>query len=278
MDAKVIQQQHCPPMLTVGQVATIAWLMKDQVLAPDKAGRELLAHCFAAIRPDATWFGFFREGMERLVGPLDDFTRGTSNSLTLQAARRIAQEESFGSAALVRELNMAEILGRAKEETDGLLARNQFEAEEAKQALKREAEDAMARVTNAARSAIDQAHLDRMTAVEDAAIQARQSFAAELAEENRRKSHKIATVIVTSLKLLSTLVFLVVVILDTVFRKEAPTWFHAIEVVLAFVGIASFLDLVGISIVKAQFAKLEVKLAHQILKLLGGSAGTNGSS
>jgi hypothetical protein len=71
LKTKALQPQHCPPMLSVGQVATIAWLMKDQVLAPEKAGRELLAHCFAAIRPDATWFGYFREGMERVVGPID---------------------------------------------------------------------------------------------------------------------------------------------------------------------------------------------------------------
>ena len=71
IETKQLQAQHCPPMLSVGQVATIAWLMKDQVLAPEKAGRELLAHCFAAIRPDAEWFGFFREGMEKIVGPLD---------------------------------------------------------------------------------------------------------------------------------------------------------------------------------------------------------------
>jgi hypothetical protein len=34
--------------------------------------------------------------------------------LTLQAARRIAQEESFGEAAVVCELNMAEILSRVQ--------------------------------------------------------------------------------------------------------------------------------------------------------------------
>jgi hypothetical protein len=35
---KVLQPQHCPPILSVGQVATIAWLMKDQAIVPEKGG------------------------------------------------------------------------------------------------------------------------------------------------------------------------------------------------------------------------------------------------
>jgi hypothetical protein len=41
-----LHQQDCPPMLHVGQVATIAWLMKDHKLSPERAGRDLLANCY----------------------------------------------------------------------------------------------------------------------------------------------------------------------------------------------------------------------------------------
>jgi len=116
-------------MLTVGQAATIAWLMKDQKLVPEKAGRELLSNCFAAIRPDAEWFGYFREGMQKHVGSLRSLRETQKNSLALQAARRIAQEESFGSASLVRELNLAEILSRAKVEADKLIAEREIAVE-----------------------------------------------------------------------------------------------------------------------------------------------------
>jgi hypothetical protein len=53
IEQRTIFPQHCPPILSVGQIATIAWLLKDQSLAPEKAGRELLSNCFAAVRPDA---------------------------------------------------------------------------------------------------------------------------------------------------------------------------------------------------------------------------------
>ncbi len=105
---KAIQAQHCPPILSVGQIATIAWLMKDHQIVPELAARELLCNCFAAFRPDAEWFRYFRDGVEKVTGNIEEFGKNSVNSLTLQAARRIAQEESFGSSVLVRELNMAQ--------------------------------------------------------------------------------------------------------------------------------------------------------------------------
>jgi hypothetical protein len=126
---QMLAQQHFPPIVSLGQVATIAWLMKDRKLAPEKAGRELLANCFAAVRPDAEWFKYFREGLEKAVGSMETYGREGTNTLTLQAARRLAQEESLGSATLVRELNMAEILSRATAEREAEAKRQQAELE-----------------------------------------------------------------------------------------------------------------------------------------------------
>jgi hypothetical protein len=114
-------------MMSLGQIATIAWLMKDRQLAPEKAGRELLTNCFAAVRPDAEWFKYFREGMEKATGSIEAYGRDGVGTLTLQAARRIAQEESLGSATLVRELNMAEILSRATAEREADVKRQEAE-------------------------------------------------------------------------------------------------------------------------------------------------------
>jgi hypothetical protein len=44
-----------------------------------------------------------------------------NNSLAIQAARRIARDETFGNSALLREANMAELMRRAKEESDKLI-------------------------------------------------------------------------------------------------------------------------------------------------------------
>jgi hypothetical protein len=106
---------QCPPILYITQVATIAWLLKDQTLSSDIAARELLINCYAAARPDAEWFRHFREGIEGVVGDLEHFGRDPQNSLILQAARRIAQEESLSNSALMQELNAAEIIDRSRE-------------------------------------------------------------------------------------------------------------------------------------------------------------------
>ena len=272
METKQLQPQFCPPMLSVGQVATIAWLMKDQVLAPEKAGRELLSHCFAAIRPDAEWFRFFREGMEKLVGPLDAYASETSNSLALQAARRIAQEESFGSSSLVRELNMVEILSRAKEQADGLIAEKELAAKAAEQAAKAEAEHAITRVYDAARTELNNVMIAKEAAVEEAARAARQTLSREIEESNRRRAHRLAHIGVLWLKATSTLAFLAVFVADILLRESSSFFFHALEVVLGIIAVASFVHLIGIPVGEKPFGKLEEKLALLLLRMFRNDA------
>lgn len=118
MKESIIKGVHCPPVLHVGQMATIAWLMRERKIDPEKAGRELLTNCYAAIRPDASWFQDFRAAIEKVVGNIDDFSAVPENSLKLQAARRIAQNQTFGNASLVRQLNAAEVLQAADREAE----------------------------------------------------------------------------------------------------------------------------------------------------------------
>jgi hypothetical protein len=271
IETRQLQPQSCPPMLSVGQVATIAWLMKDQVLVPEKAGRELLSHCFAAIRPDAEWFRFFREGMEKLVGPLDAYANEASNSLALQAARRIAQEESFGSSSLVRELNMVEILSRAKEQADELIAEKERAASAAQDATKEEAQHAVQRVYDAAQTELNNAMIAKDTAVQEAARAARETLAREIEESNRRKAHKWAQTGVLWIKAGSALAFLLIFVSDIALKESSSLLFHALEIVLGTIAVASFLDLIGIPIGKRAFEKLEDKLTRLILSLLGSN-------
>jgi hypothetical protein len=269
---KQLQPQHCPPMLSVGQVATIAWLMKDQALAPEKAGRELLAHCFAAIRPDAEWFGFFREGMERVVGPLDAFAKGLSNSLALQAARRIAQDESFGSSSLVRELNMVEILDRAKQKADELLAEKEHASEAAQEAIKREAQNTLSEAQAAAAAELQTAKENAARAVEAAAREARETLAADIARANRLKAFRWAHVMVILSKMIVAVGFLVVLIAEFILKAAPPsTLYQSITVLLGIVNFASLLDLVGIPIVKRAFEGFEEHLADFVYRRIAST-------
>ena len=152
----LIRPFNCPPVLHVGQVGTIAWLMKDRKLEKGRVGRDLLSNCYAAIRPDAEWFRFFREGVEKVVGDLDAYQQDTRNSLTIQAARRIAQEETFGNAALVRNLNSAELLSRAEKAANELLQNTIANEQKKSQAEQKVTAAAVREETRSARDTQDE--------------------------------------------------------------------------------------------------------------------------
>ena len=111
--AKLLRDSDCPAVLHVGQVSTIAWLLKDKKLQPTSATTELLANCYAAVQPDPAWFQAFRSAMEGAVGNLEAYADNVTTSLVLQAARRIAKDATFGNAAIMRTLPIAELMDQA---------------------------------------------------------------------------------------------------------------------------------------------------------------------
>src|SRR5262249_13322954 len=113
---KILRESDCPAVLDVGQLSTIAWLVKDKKFNNEMVGRELLANCYAAMQPQQAWFQTFREAIEKVVGNLETYAQDANNSLILRAARRIAKDESFGSAAIMKTLPIAEIIQRSDQD------------------------------------------------------------------------------------------------------------------------------------------------------------------
>lgn len=231
---RMLKPQHCPPILSVGQIATIAWLMKDQALVPEKAGRELLSNCFAAVRPDQEWFRHFRAGVEEVKGNIEEYGKDPSNALTIQAARRIAQEESFGESAIVRELNMVEILSRAEQENERAL-----------------------------RDRESQAVNDRDEAVKSAVAEALRESDSRNAANRREIAYRKADIIVKSLKLLAVVAFIsasgYVVYLSTI---GSPVFESLIlSGLFMIINVLSFLDLMGVKVVQRMFARLRESAA-----------------
>ena len=173
---------QCPPVLYITQVATIAWLLKDQKLSPDIAGRELLINCYAAARPDAEWFRYFREGMEQVVGDLEQF--GRENSLVLQAARRIAQEESLSNSAIMQELNAAEIIDRSREYASEEHRRILESHEAERRALLKRYESERAEQT--------QRHAEELNEAQETAAALEQRYLKEHAEQTQRHQRALA--------------------------------------------------------------------------------------
>lgn len=242
---KDIHPQHCPPMMSVGQIATITWLLKDQKLAPEKAGKELLANCYAAVRPDQQWFKDFREGMEKSGALSDDNSDG--NAMLLQAARRIAQEESFSEAAVVRELNMAEILQKAQNEIDHAEQRRNDDAEKERRDLMEEAQRA------------------KQVAVTKAVQEAKSEF-----QQQRRKiAESRAWRIISILKLLlllMTVAALIIVIWSQIYDEPSKEIWWAL-VVLAILDVVALSDLFGFKFARNITSSVNGKLADLLQKL-----------
>lgn len=264
MDQKAIVGVTFPPMVSVGQMATIAWLLKDHSIPPEKAGRELLANCFAAVRPDAEWFGFFREGMEKVTGSLEDYSKQGVHALTLQAARRIAQEESFGNSAVVKQLNMAEILNRAeleqqKAETERAAAEalERQQHQEEKRRLQREAAEALAKAS-------EEAGLAQSEAVRIAAEEARSELLSSIQAEKNKTGTKRADATIKVIRALFLL--LLVSALSTslylgVSGDTASVVAIGLSIFLIFANIFAFADLLGFLWVKDGLSALRERVA-----------------
>jgi hypothetical protein len=270
IDERMLGFNNFPPIVSLGQIATIAWLLKDQTIPPEKAGRELLTNCFAAVRPDAEWFKYFREGIEQVVSDsLEDYSTQGTNALTIQAARRIAQDESFGSSAIVRQLNMAEILSRAEHEQTRVI-----EAQTAKLAEEREKADAE---RAALMLAADQervqdrklAEARQKDAIKSAVEEAKAEIRGQIAEEKRQTAHKRARYAVNALKVL-ILIALAYVLYDTFVLQNTET--HSSPAlwitsgILALMALLAFADLFKIRFMEPFFDSLHRRIA----KMFGG--------
>lgn len=274
IEQKVLGFNSFPPILALGQIATIAWLLKDQTIPPEKAGRELLTNCFAAIKPDAEWFGFFREGMEKVAGPLDEYSKLGSNALTVQAARRIAQDESFGNSAIVRQLNMAEILSRAEQEQSRLMAEQNAailaereRANEEKAKLEQENISLAEAAKRELDESLEEAEAAKREAVNAAVAEAKAEITAQLVEDKRRTAHHRAEIAVTVIKLLC-LVGLILVLSDTILHQRQSETISStmwiLTVVLAIVNVASFADLLKLPFMDRIFAVLKEFIARML--------------
>ncbi len=108
-----------PPILTVGQITTIAWLSSTHKLEPKKVSKELLAACYNAVRPSAGWADEFSKALSRFKQENPSFAIERANQhFFLQTARIMARDESLGQAAVLRKLHLAEIFENAARDAE----------------------------------------------------------------------------------------------------------------------------------------------------------------
>ena len=84
-----------PPVLTLGQITTVAWLATARALAPQRVTKELLATCYNAVRPSLAWTQQFSKALDKFRAENPGFVESRANAaLFLQAARNAARDES----------------------------------------------------------------------------------------------------------------------------------------------------------------------------------------
>ena len=125
VDQGQLKWHECPPILQIGQLSTIVWLLNNRKFEDKLVGRELLASCYAAYRPEPEWLEEFSEAIGRATSLTEAGVESTMNdAMRLQAARRVALDQSYGRTALLRTLNMAEVLALADEQKQELASRS----------------------------------------------------------------------------------------------------------------------------------------------------------
>lgn len=104
---------YAAPFLTDEQITTYVWLLTQRQLKPENVSQELLANCYEAIQPDVDWTERFFSKI-RDLDQFDDTKAGQSadQALWLTTARRVAEDESYGSTAILETVPLNEILAK----------------------------------------------------------------------------------------------------------------------------------------------------------------------
>jgi hypothetical protein len=107
-------QGAIPPVLTVEQVATMAWLASSNKLEPIKITTELLANCYNAARPSANWTKEFQSILDKYMAEDPRAAQQLANSaIFLHTARNMAIDATVGQESLLKKLRIQDLLNDA---------------------------------------------------------------------------------------------------------------------------------------------------------------------
>lgn len=99
------------PIMTVGQLSTIAWVVNEVFQDDRRVTNELIADCYAAALPDED----FDEKLKELLIKMDPMKAHElyTNAFIAGSIRQVALEQTGGHSALVRTLSPAQLLTEA---------------------------------------------------------------------------------------------------------------------------------------------------------------------
>lgn len=109
-----LSERSVSPILTVGQMSTVAWVASEIFQDSGRISKELIANCYAAALPDED---FDQELRKKLVS-VDPKAASQlfENAYLVQSVREIALQRTSGHSGLIGTLNTAEIVALASEQ------------------------------------------------------------------------------------------------------------------------------------------------------------------
>lgn len=263
-----------PPVITVGQVTTLAWLASNKAIEPHKVSRELLANCYNAVQPTETWAEEFAKVLNQFRDENPEFLAERANAmLFLKSARAAARDESLNQPVMLRKLNVAELFRRAAEEQSAANQEYEMKQEE----LRRELEEAnLAALAEVQRKAAEDLEERTRLVEQESRAHEREQLLSYQNERLVSLANSIAGFLIIVLKTTLTLAFFPILLTDSLNILEKGTWPRtALLGVLGGLSILSFLDMIDVKLASVAIQWLRKKLAAKLLyglrKILGSS-------
>ena len=262
-------ESSTPAILTLGQITVAGWLATASALEPHKVSQELLALCYGAVKPSATWAEEFARATDEFSAEDKTVIEQRADSiLILNATREAARDESLNEAAILRKVNVAEKFRIAKLAADQAEADRQSELDQVHQSYGLEIS---AKVAAREAELRQEAALELQRATLDASQRGRHEYLETLTDRNTLRAEKWARQIVNFLQIASAVACILILTVEKYELFRNGTAISSLVLTLALiVSVLTLFDLLGFKPVVRFFAFLHIKLAAMFLSLLVG--------
>lgn len=295
-DIEGYESGQIPPVITLGQITTAAWLATAKTLEPVNVTKELLATCYNAVRPSPAWTREFSVALDEFRRNKPQAIEERANAaLFLQIARNNARDESYNQPAVLHRANIAELFEAAAAEADqkerereaqiaalegehrSRMEHTAREAAERQAQTVREAEEQIRLTARLAEEQAREAELrhetEKATAIEETAREAAAKSAADLREATGQHRRKVAR----NCARYATLVFRVIIsaalgyllfLLSTGHWEIGSVGDIIGSATIALLLVLGNLDLLGIKVVQSAVHAFQSWLEGRLYNLL----------
>ena len=126
-----------PPVVTVGQIATLSWLSSPHEVADKQITQDLLISCYNAVRPDARFFGKYTQVFTDYARKNPSVIRNIADSaIFASTVRQIVQDATQNREEAIREENFDDWIKQAQQESAAKEAHAAAQRQQADQELR----------------------------------------------------------------------------------------------------------------------------------------------